>query len=626
MVQTRKAKDKTPPPPTKKAKIDDKKSKVTTKAKAAKEDEEKKKATKAKPVVQSSSSDSDQSPPPKAAPAAKGKKTPPPKPAKKVPAKKSPSPPPAKKDSATTKDLPAKRGRKAAKSPSPSPPPSPKKADKPDPAPAKQDDSTMVKTIRKGRCAVDNICPKAKDCHVFEEPTKIWSATLNQTDIKNNANKYYIIQLLQSDTAQNQYYVWNRWGRVGYPGQNALKGPMGDLERAKNEYLSKLRDKTRGGYIELEIVYDDEEETKEEEKPAKKALKDSQEEVKTESKLDRRVKDLINVIFDLKQINLVLAEIGYDAKKMPLGKLSTNNLKQGLEVLKKIESVLEKKEKGSLEQLSSQFFSLIPHDFGFQHMSNFTINNKEKLQQKIAMIESLTDMKIATNILETKSVGNPVDEHYAKLKCAIQPIERTDPVFQLLSQYVQNTHAQTHNNYGLTVLDIFRLSKDGEDERFNTKIGNDMLLWHGSRLTNWVGILSQGLRIAPPEAPATGYMFGKGVYFADMVSKSANYCFTSRDNNIGCMLLCQVAIGTPSEKFFADYNAANLPAGCHSTKGCGKTAPPETSYVDLEGCKVPAGAGQPTNTQGSLLYNEFIVYDVAQVKMKFLFKMRFDYR
>ena len=40
----------------------------------------------------------------------------------------------------------------------------------------------------------------------------------------------------------------------------------------------------------------------------------------------------------------------------------------------------------------------------------------------------------------------------------------------------------------------------------------------GSRLTNYVGILSQGLRIAPPEAPSTGYMFGKGVYFADMVS------------------------------------------------------------------------------------------------------------
>lgn len=28
----------------------------------------------------------------------------------------------------------------------------------------------------------------------------------------------------------------------------------------------------------------------------------------------------------------------------------------------------------------------------------------------------------------------------------------------------------------------------------------------GSRTTNYVGILSQGLRIAPPEAPVTGYM------------------------------------------------------------------------------------------------------------------------
>jgi Poly(ADP-ribose) polymerase catalytic domain len=54
-----------------------------------------------------------------------------------------------------------------------------------------------------------------------------------------------------------------------------------------------------------------------------------------------------------------------------------------------------------------------------------------------------------------------------------------------------------------------------------------MLLWHGSRSSNFAGILSQGLRIAPPEAPVTGYMFGKGIYFADMVSKSANYCQVS---------------------------------------------------------------------------------------------------
>jgi poly [ADP-ribose] polymerase len=31
------------------------------------------------------------------------------------------------------------------------------------------------------------------------------------------------------------------------------------------------------------------------------------------------------------------------------------------------------------------------------------------------------------------------------------------------------------------------------------KDGERLLLWHGSRSTNFAGILSQGLRIAPPE-------------------------------------------------------------------------------------------------------------------------------
>lgn len=49
-----------------------------------------------------------------------------------------------------------------------------------------------------------------------------------------------------------------------------------------------------------------------------------------------------------------------------------------------------------------------------------------------------------------------------------------------------------------------------------------------------------GLRIAPPEAPVTGYMFGKGVYFADMFSKSANYCCASQQSSAGVLLLCEV--------------------------------------------------------------------------------------
>lgn len=132
-----------------------------------------------------------------------------------------------------------------------------------------------------------------------------------------------------------------------------------------------------------------------------------------------------------------------------------------------------------------------------------------------------------------------------------------------------------------------------------------MLLWHGSRLTNFVGILSQGLRIAPPEAPVTGYMFGKGVYFADMSSKSANYCFTSRDNNTGILLLCEAALGDMNEKLHADYYAANLPAGKKSTMGVGRTSPkPENAVKMSDGVVVPMGPGEPSGRDAAtLLYN-----------------------
>ena len=60
--------------------------------------------------------------------------------------------------------------------------------------------------------------------------------------------------------------------------------------------------------------------------------------------------------------------------------------------------------------------------------------------------------------------------------------------------------------------------------------GQRLLLWHGSRSTNFAGILKQGLRIAPPEAPVTGYMFGKGIYLADVSYKH----FLFSHSNLHC--------------------------------------------------------------------------------------------
>jgi poly [ADP-ribose] polymerase len=77
-----------------------------------------------------------------------------------------------------------------------------------------------------------------------------------------------------------------------------------------------------------------------------------------------------------------------------------------------------------------------------------------------------------------------------------------------------------------------------------------------------------------------GYMFGKGVYFADMVSKSANYCFTNQNDNYeGILLLCEVALGTPFECMNSYYMEKPQP-GTQSTWGKGKTIPdPSGKYV-----------------------------------------------
>lgn len=122
-------------------------------------------------------------------------------------------------------------------------------------------------------------------------------------------------------------------------------------------------------------------------------------------------------------------------------------------------------------------------------------------------------------------------------------------------------------------------------------------------------------------------MFGKGIYFADMVTKSANYCATTRSNNTGLMLLCEVALGDSLELHQAKY-IKKLPNDKHSVKGLGRTYPdPNEGHVLDDSVKIPIGKPiEDSKLTSDLLYNEYIVYDVAQVNIKYLFKMKFNFK
>ena len=127
--------------------------------------------------------------------------------------------------------------------------------------------------------------------------------------------------------------------------------------------------------------------------------------------------------------------------------------------------------------------------------------------------------------------------------------------FTVIQDYVANTHAPTHRNYTLearanpsnphrnhtartpsprTGAGCVQACAPGRERAFRQMAfgrwpsSHVAVAWlahgqHGTALSQHayisrppvhvvqVGILSQGLRIAPPEAPVTGYMFGKGV-------------------------------------------------------------------------------------------------------------------
>jgi len=243
----------------------------------------------------------------------------------------------------------------------------------------KESEKKIVKAVKKGAVAVDIKFEKASKYHVYDDGKgKIYNASMMLSDLKDNHNKYYIIQLLQADNSSSEYILWTRWGRVGVDGQT-LKSEFSSAEMGIKAYEKKFKDKTRVGYATVEISYDEESKgeaptdtendkgknKKESEEDSKNA--DKKEEKPAESKLDKRVQELIKLIFNMKMMQQQMTEIGYDAKKLPLGKLSKETIKKGYEVLKKIADQLD--EVYNLEKLldlSSDFYTTIPHDFGYK--------------------------------------------------------------------------------------------------------------------------------------------------------------------------------------------------------------------------------------------------------------------
>lgn len=68
---------------------------------------------------------------------------------------------------------------------------------------------------------VDQYFSRAAHFKVYTTPDKIYAATLNQSNINNNNNKFYILQILVNEKDPKDIVFFTRWGRVGVPGQRS---------------------------------------------------------------------------------------------------------------------------------------------------------------------------------------------------------------------------------------------------------------------------------------------------------------------------------------------------------------------------------------------------------------------
>ncbi|NXC76689.1 PARP3 polymerase, partial [Anhinga anhinga] len=343
--------------------------------------------------------------------------------------------------------------------------------------------------------------------------------------------------------------------------------------------------------------------------------------------LDKATQDLVSLIFSSDMFRDAMQTMNIDVKKMPLGKLSKQQIARGFEVLGELEAVLQEQppQAARLENLSSHFYTIIPHNFGRARPP--PINSPNLLRAKKDMLLVLADIEMAQSLQaqkvkeeEEEEVIHPLDQDYALLCCQLSLLDPASREYQLVQIYV------TQTGYKLHILNIWQVARDGEDERFKAHdhLQHRRLLWHGTNVAVVAAILKSGLRIMPH----SGGRVGKGIYFASENSKSAGYVGCT-SKKVGIMFLTEVALGKPYRITCDNPMLCQPPAGYDSVLACGQMEPDpaQDEEVLLDGKKVLVCQGKPipmpTYKDSSFSQSEYVIYQESQCRIRYLVQLQF---
>jgi len=448
-------------------------------------------------------------------------------------------------------------------------------------------------------------------------------------------------QVLQAPVAQRAstlfYYTWFKWGRVGdapTKGAQDLQGPFG-FDEAQKVFSKKYKDKTGNKWGESNFV------------PKKKKYTriqiDHEVKVKPEfttsagssardvvqylpSKLHPKTKELVEVLFSSNTRDEALTAFDLDLKRLPLGVPSRQQIQAGVSILADIEKKLrgDQAVTDSYDELSSRFYTTIPHSFQRNHRPP-VISSQVSLQERFNMCNILLDMYDQNETIReieerkrpvaaVKQVPCPADEHYESLNAKLDYVDHSLEEWETIQTYFDATKQSG------CLLDAWRVDRDGEGGHFSKFDGldNRRLLWHGTNLAVVAPILTSGLRIMPH----SGGRVGAGIYLASMQQKSAQY--THGGSKFACMFLCEGALGKTHVIEHDDWTIKEPPQGYDSVLAIGQIAPKiwKNIEVDEKSVSVPQSGPVKQNQRSSFYHDEFLVYDEAQVRLRYVLTVK----
>jgi poly [ADP-ribose] polymerase len=156
----------------------------------------------------------------------------------------------------------------------------------------------------------------------------------------------------------------------------------------------------------------------------------------------------------------------------------------------------------------------------------------------------------------------------------------------------------------IKVGNVFTLRREPEWRAFTEQIGNQRLMFHGSRIRNWVGILSRGI-LLPKIVVSLGVnrtdagWLGNGIYFGDAACTSAFYTSPGRSGT-RYMSLARVALGRMKDYTKITYGLAGPPSGYDSCHGVRHSSKQGSQFAD----------------------DEYVIYNPAQQKLEYLAEFR----